>query len=110
MLKSDAEDAVKRIRGVSRVINDIEVLPLSPMDNQIRARILSGHLRRSCPVGPLWFSGGAFYSHPGEERERGGGGPRRQRHGQNIAGLRSDGAPGVFSVTNDLVAESELAR
>ena len=29
---------------------------------------------------------------------------------KNIAGLRANGVPGVFSVTNDLVAESELAR
>src|SRR5258707_8345030 len=35
-LKSDAERVVKRIEGVEKVINEIEVLPLSPMDDQIR--------------------------------------------------------------------------
>ena len=35
-LKSDAESAVKRIAGVSKVINNIEVLPQSSMDDQIR--------------------------------------------------------------------------
>jgi hyperosmotically inducible protein len=35
-LKSDAENAVKHIEGVSRVNNRIEVLPLSPSDDQIR--------------------------------------------------------------------------
>src|SRR6202049_4008110 len=35
-LKSDAERAVKRIEGVERVVNQIEVLPVSPMDDQIR--------------------------------------------------------------------------
>lgn len=34
--KSDAEAAVKRIAGVARVENNIAVLPVSPMDNQIR--------------------------------------------------------------------------
>src|ERR1700730_1272040 len=34
-LKSDAENVVKRIEGVTKVINQIEVLPLSPMDDQI---------------------------------------------------------------------------
>jgi len=34
--KSDAEAAVKRIAGVARVQNDIAVLPVSPMDNEIR--------------------------------------------------------------------------
>src|SRR5882762_3204978 len=38
-LKSDAENVVKRIEGVSQVNNQIEVLPLSPMDNQIRAAV-----------------------------------------------------------------------
>lgn len=35
-IKSDAENAVKRIPGVTQVINNIKVLPLSPMDWQIR--------------------------------------------------------------------------
>jgi osmotically-inducible protein OsmY len=35
-LKSDAENAVKHIEGVERVNNQIEVLPTSPMDDQIR--------------------------------------------------------------------------
>src|SRR5271169_1593090 len=35
-LKPDAENVVKHIEGVEKVVNNIEVLPLSPMDNQIR--------------------------------------------------------------------------
>ena len=35
-LKSDAENSVKQVEGVTRVVNNIEVLPLSPMDDQIR--------------------------------------------------------------------------
>jgi hyperosmotically inducible periplasmic protein len=35
-LKSDAEKVVKGIEGVTRVDNQIEVLPLSPADDQIR--------------------------------------------------------------------------
>src|SRR3954462_5537072 len=35
-LKSDAEHVVKDIEGVERVNNQIQVLPLSPMDDQIR--------------------------------------------------------------------------
>jgi hyperosmotically inducible protein len=35
-LKSDAENVVKRIEGVERVDNQIQVLPTSPMDDQIR--------------------------------------------------------------------------
>src|SRR5579884_631865 len=44
--KSDAINAVKHIEGVTRVVDNIEVLPLSPMDNQIRraeARAIYGY-------------------------------------------------------------------
>jgi hyperosmotically inducible protein len=34
--KQDAETAVKGIEGVTKIINNIEVLPLSPMDDEIR--------------------------------------------------------------------------
>jgi hyperosmotically inducible protein len=34
--KSDAEASVKKIEGVDKVVNNIEVLPPSPMDDQIR--------------------------------------------------------------------------
>jgi len=35
-IKSDAENVVKKVPGVTQVINNIKVLPLSPMDWQIR--------------------------------------------------------------------------
>jgi hyperosmotically inducible protein len=44
-IKSDAENAVKGIPGVTQVVNQIRVLPLSPMDWDIRraeARVIYG--------------------------------------------------------------------
>src|ERR1700726_1909597 len=38
-LKSDAENVVKRIEGVERVVNNIEVLPTSINDDQIRRAV-----------------------------------------------------------------------
>jgi hyperosmotically inducible protein len=38
-LKSDAENAVKRMEGVEKVNHQIEVLPTSPLDDQIRRAI-----------------------------------------------------------------------
>ena len=35
-LKDDAEARVKKLEGATRVINNIEVLPLSPLDDQLR--------------------------------------------------------------------------
>ncbi len=37
VLKSSAENVVKKIEGVHEVVNEIEVLPLSPNDDRIRA-------------------------------------------------------------------------
>ena len=38
-LKSDAENALRRIEGIPRVENQIEVLPISPSDDQIRIAV-----------------------------------------------------------------------
>ena len=60
VLKSDAENAVKRIKGISRVINNIEVLPLSPMDNQIRAQCIG----RSTAIQHCWTAMAFARCHP----------------------------------------------
>jgi hyperosmotically inducible protein len=39
VLKQDAGNVVKRIEGVEQVVNQIEVLPLSSMDNDLRLRL-----------------------------------------------------------------------
>src|ERR1700733_7525624 len=39
VLKSDAENVVKRIEGVEKVVNNIEVLPTSMNDDQIRRAV-----------------------------------------------------------------------
>jgi hyperosmotically inducible periplasmic protein len=36
MLKDDAEQAIRKLSGVAKIVNDIEVLPLSPMDDSLR--------------------------------------------------------------------------
>jgi hyperosmotically inducible protein len=38
-LKDDAENAVKKLEAATHVINNIEVLPLSPMDDQLRVAL-----------------------------------------------------------------------
>ena len=50
-LKDDAEHAVSKIKGISKVVNDIEILPLSPMDDSLR-----------------WMTFKAIYSRPGFEK------------------------------------------
>lgn len=101
VLKSDAENVVKRVEGVTRVDNQIEVLPLSPMDWQIRRREL-----------------GAILGYPPLQRYGWGVLPSihiivKNGHvtlkgvvstdaDRNLVYMRANGVPGVFSVTNDL--------
>jgi len=110
VLKSDAENAVKRITGVSRVINNIELLPLSPMDNQIRAAVY-----RAIYGDPVLSDRYGFRAVPSIHILVKSGnvvleGVVANAMDKNIAGVRADGVPGVFFVTNDLVAESELPK
>jgi hyperosmotically inducible periplasmic protein len=101
-LKSDAERTVKRIEGVQSVDNEIEVLPLSPNDDQIRRAAYR-----------------QIYSQPGLQRYQMGAVPPIHiivKNGnitlvgvvdsetdKNMANIAANGVPGAFKVTNDLV-------
>ena len=100
-LKSDAEKAVKGIEGVERVDNRIEVLPLSPMDDQIRLAVyraiygtagLDRYAMRAVPSIHIIVKNGHVFLEGAAATEM----------DKNIAYLRANGVPGVFSVTNNL--------
>lgn len=107
--RSDAVNAVKHIEGVTRVVDNIEVLPLSPMDNQIR-----------------WAEARAIYGYPALSRYAMGALPPihiivknghvtlmgvvANQFDKNVAGIRANGVPNVFSVTNDLQVEKKGER
>jgi hyperosmotically inducible periplasmic protein len=100
-LKSDAENVVKRIEGVQQVINNIEILPPSPMDDQLRLALYR-----------------AIYGYPALEKYAlGVQKPIRiiVRNGRvtlegvvdsetdkNLVTVRANSVPGIFSVTNNL--------
>jgi hyperosmotically inducible protein len=100
-LKSDAENVVKHIEGVEKVNNQIEVLPPSPMDDRLRLELFR-----------------AIYQYPSLQKyELGVQKPIRiivknghvtlegvvdNEGDKNLAGLRANGVPGIFSVTNNL--------
>lgn len=99
--KYDAEGAVKRIPGVTKVVNNIEVLPPLPFDNQIRraeyrAIFSQSNLGRysmgAIPQIHIIVNGG----HVTLE------GTVMNEMDRNIAGLVANSVPGVFSVTNNL--------
>jgi len=102
VLKSDAESAVKKIEGVEKVDNQIEVLPLSPMDDRLRRSLYQAIYeypplqRYSMPVlKPIRII--VKNGHVTLE------GVVDSEADKNIAGIRAKGVPGAFSVTNNLV-------
>jgi hyperosmotically inducible protein len=103
-LKSDAAGAVKSIEGVSAVDNQIEVLPVSPNDDQIRRAEYR-----------------AIFSDPGMEKYAMQAVPPIHIIVKNghvalvgvvandadkiLANVRAKTVPGVFSVTDELTVE-----
>ena len=99
--KYDAEKAVKRIEGVTEVVNKIQVLPPLPFDNQIRRAeyraifsqsTLGRYSMGAIPQIHIIVNGG----HVTLE------GTVMNQMDRNIAGLVANSVPNVFSVTNNL--------
>jgi hyperosmotically inducible periplasmic protein len=100
-LKSDAENVVKKIEGVEKVDNQIEVLPPSPMDDQLRRR-----LYRAIYGFPTLQRYSLGVQQPIRIIVKGGNvtldGVVDSEGDKNIASIRAKGVSGVFSVTNNL--------
>jgi hyperosmotically inducible protein len=104
-LKSSAERVVSRIEGVDTVKNEIEVLPLSPFDNRLRAALYR-----------------TIYSQPALSRYSWGPIPAihiivkngdvtlkgvvANESDRNIANMMANSVSGVFSVKNELVVDN----
>ncbi len=107
--KGSAESVVKRIDGVTNVVNNIEVLPPSPFDDQIRANTYralnnSGGLSRYFwevnPAVRIIVDNGRT-SLEGFVNNRGD---------YNLMNIIANGVFGAFSVQNNLVIDSQKAR
>jgi len=101
-LKSDAEAAVKSIEGVASVTNNIEVLPLSPMDDQIRRATYHAiygeagmwrYAMSALPAIHIIVKNGNVMLEGVVDNEM----------DKNLANLRANQVPNVFSVKNNLV-------
>jgi hyperosmotically inducible protein len=104
-LKSDAAGVVKNVEGVSSVENNIEVLPPSPMDDQLRRALfraiysepqLSRYAQSAVPSIHIIVKNGNVTLEGVADNES----------DKNLAGLRANGVPNVFSVKNNLVVSA----
>jgi hyperosmotically inducible protein len=106
VLKSDAGNVVKRIEGVTNVVNDIEVLPVSPMDWQIRRaefRAIYGDPQIGTRYGYQALPSIHIIVKNGHVTLEG---VVANQADKNLIGIRANTVPNVFSVTNNLVVES----
>ncbi|MGI8741757.1 MAG: BON domain-containing protein [Bryobacteraceae bacterium] len=106
-LKSDAENVTKRVEGVTNVVNNIEVLPLSPMDDQIRRaeyRVIYGDPTLSTRYGFRALPSIHIIVRNGHVTLEG---VVANEGDKDLINIRANGVPGVFSVTNDLQLEGK---
>ncbi|HEX3879585.1 MAG TPA: BON domain-containing protein [Bryobacteraceae bacterium] len=105
-LKSDAGNAVKRIEGVTKVDNKIQVLPLSPMDDQTRRAVfraiysdpsLSRYAMQAVPPIHIIVNNGkvTLTGVVGTDMDK------------TLANTRANSVGGVFSVDNELRVEGK---
>ena len=100
-LKSDVERAVKKIEGVEKVDNRIEVLPVSINDDRLRQALFNSiygyaPLQRygvgsNRPIHIIVKNGHAILE-----------GVVDSQGDKNLAGIRANSVPGIFSVINNL--------
>lgn len=105
-LKTSAERVVMRLESVQKVDNHIEVLPVSPNDDRIRADVY-----RAIYYYPS-FTRYAFRSVPPIHIIVKNGdvklvGAVASQGDKDLAGLRVNGVSGIFSVTNELLVSPE---
>lgn len=107
--KNDAEASVKHIEGVDKVNDQIKVLPPSSMDDQIRRAEyraifgsdgLSRYSMGAVPPIHIIVDNGHVTLTGFVDSES----------DKNMAGIRANGVPGVFSVTNNLQVANTTAK
>jgi hyperosmotically inducible protein len=108
--KSEAEARVKSIDGVSKVVNEIQVLPLSPQDDRLRLALYRTIYDWDSPlfryatqaVPPIHI----IVDHGRATLK----GVVATKGDAQIAYMRARTVPGLFDVKNELQVESEMPR
>lgn len=108
--KSAAEARVKDIEGVSKVINEIETLPLSPSDDRLRVALyralysfdspLFRYATQSVPSIHIIVANGRATLK----------GLVDSKGDADLATIRAKGVSGLFEVKSELITEKDAAR
>jgi hyperosmotically inducible protein len=103
-LKSDAENVVKDIEGVEKVVNNIQVTPVSPNDDRIRVAVYRAIYGQEAlqrygvqavpPIHIIVANGNVTLE-----------GVVASEGDKNIANIQANGVSGVFAVKNNLRVE-----
>jgi hyperosmotically inducible protein len=107
VLKTDAGKAVSRVEGVTNVVNNIEVLPLSPEDDRVRREVYRA-VFGAADIGDRY----GFSAVPSIHIIVKNGNVRLEgvvanEFDRNIINIKANGAPGAHSVENDLQIEAK---
>jgi len=108
--KSDAEARVKDINGISGVVNEIEVLPLSPQDDRLRLALYRTLYNWDSPL--FRYATQAVPSihlivNHGRATLKG---VVASKGDATLAYVRARGVPGLFDVKNELQVEGARPR
>jgi hyperosmotically inducible protein len=99
--KSDAENAVKHIEGVDKVINNIEILPPSPLDTRVRQQVYEALSRTGGLSRYFWEAAPSVHIIVENQRVTLAGFVSSEMD-KNLATIAANGVSGVFQVTNNL--------
>jgi hyperosmotically inducible protein len=106
-LKKDAQRRVEKVEGVDRVVNQVEVLPLSPNDDRLRRAVyrelfnfnspLFRYGQQPVPSIHIIVSRGRLVLK----------GVVASKGDSDLANIKARGVPGLFEVRNDLKIEKD---
>jgi hyperosmotically inducible protein len=99
--KSDAENIVKHIEGVDQVINNIKVLPPSPLDTRVRQQVYEALSRTGGLSRYFWEAAPSVHIIVENQRVTLAGFVINEGD-KNLATIAANGVSGVFQVTNNL--------
>jgi hyperosmotically inducible protein len=104
-LKKDAQRRVERVEGVDRVINQIEVLPLSPNDDRLRRAVYIALFNSNSPLfryGQQPVPSIHIIINRGRLTLKG---VVASKGDSDIANIKANGVSGLFEVRNELRVE-----